>query len=155
MKREFVTGALDKALSKFTGNNSGNAPVFFILGGFKFSLNTAMFQQIEQSDSYRWRAQERVGQRDALQYTGFGDTTWTLPGVLHPYFKGDVGSMKKLRAMAAEGKPYRLVTGTGGDMGMWVIEKIEVTSSGFTRDLGYRKQEFSITLKKFADAKKV
>lgn len=41
MKREFVTGTVDKLLSQFKANDSGNAPVLLMLGGFKFSLNTA------------------------------------------------------------------------------------------------------------------
>lgn len=155
MRRDFTTGAVDTLLSRFTGNNSGNAPVFLKLGEFKFSLNTAMFQAIEQSHSFRWRAQERVGQMDALQYTGPGDATMTLPGVLYPNFRGDAGSMKQLRTMAAEGKPQRLVTGSGGNLGMWVIEKVDVTSSVFTPDLGFRKQEFTVSLRKFSDAAKL
>ncbi|WP_251278295.1 phage tail protein, partial [Enterobacter hormaechei] len=72
MKREFVTGAVDKLLSQFKANDSGNAPVLLMLGGFKFSLNTAVFREIQQSNEYRWQAQDRVGQMAALQYTGPG-----------------------------------------------------------------------------------
>ena len=46
MKREFVTASIDKLLSSFQSNDSGNAPVLLMLGGFKFSLNTAVFQEI-------------------------------------------------------------------------------------------------------------
>lgn len=151
MQREFTSGVFNKAASSFTGNNSGNAPVFLQLGRFKFSLNTAMFQAIEQSNSYRWPAQERFGQLDALQYTGLGDATMTLPGVIYPQFKGTGKEMKELRAMAAEGKPLRLVTGTGGNLGMWVIQKVDANSTGFTPALGFLKQEFTIFLRKYSD----
>ena len=33
MKREFVTGTVDKLLSQFKANDSGNAPVLLMLGG--------------------------------------------------------------------------------------------------------------------------
>ena len=58
MKREFVTASIDKLLSSFQSNDSGNAPVLLMLGGFKFSLNTAVFQEIQQSNEYGWAAQE-------------------------------------------------------------------------------------------------
>jgi hypothetical protein len=58
MKREFVTGTVDKLLSQFKANDSGNAPVLLMLGGFKFSLNTAVFREIQQSNEYRWAAQD-------------------------------------------------------------------------------------------------
>ena len=66
MNREFVTGQIDKAISRFAGNNSGNAPVLMMLGTFKFSLNTAVFAEVVRSTAYTWGAQARVGQLAAL-----------------------------------------------------------------------------------------
>ncbi|HHA2675027.1 TPA: phage tail protein [Stenotrophomonas maltophilia] len=150
-----MAGGTAKALTSMIGNNSGNAPVFLMLGSFKFSLNTAVFQEIQQSFDFRWRAQERIGQMDALQYTGPGDSRMTLPGVVYPQFKGDETQMVKLRKIAEEGKPQRLLTGMGGNLGLYVVEKLEVTHSNFTPKAQARKQEFTLTLRKYADAKKV
>ncbi|HEL4234489.1 TPA: phage tail protein [Stenotrophomonas maltophilia] len=148
MKREFVTATLDKLLSGFQGNDSGNAPVLLMLGGFKFSLNTAVFQEIQQSNEFRWQAQERVGQLAALQYTGPGQATMTLPGVLNHEFRGKGNQMSELRRLAAQGKPQRLLTGRGGNLGLWVIDKIEATSKHFTPDGDIRQQTFTLSLRK-------
>lgn len=153
--REIITGGVQKALDSFMGNNSGNAPVFLMLGGFKFSLNTAVFQEIQQSKSYRWPAQERMGQRDALQFTGPGDEIMRLPGFVYPEFRGKGSEMAQIAKIAAEGKPVKLLTGMGGVLGMWVIEKVEVTHSQFKPDAAARKQEFVITIRKYSDGANV
>lgn len=68
-----LNGILSAAAGSFQGNSSGNAPVMLMLGGFKFSINTAVFTELQRSTGYRWPAQERMGQYDALQYTGPGE----------------------------------------------------------------------------------
>lgn len=155
MKREFVTGTVDKLLSQFKTNDSGNAPVLLMLGGFKFSLNTAVFQTLQQSNEYGWAAQDRVGQMDALQYTGPGKTTLTLPGVIHYPFRGTGNELSQLRSMAAQGEPQRLLTGKGGNLGLWVIEKIDTTASGFTADAEVQRHEFTLSLRKHSDGTNV
>ena len=114
MKREFVTATLDKLLSGFQSNDSGNAPVLLMLGGFKFSLNTAVFQEIQQANEFR----------------------------------GKGNQMSELRRLAAQGKPQRLLTGRGGNLGLWVIDKIEATSKHFTPDGDIRQQTFTLSLRK-------
>lgn len=155
MKREFVTGAVDKLLSQFKSNDSGNAPVLLMLGGFKFSLNTAVFKEIQQSNEYRWQAQDRVGQLAALQYTGPGSASMTLPGTLYYQFRGAGNELSQLRKLAAQGKPQRLLTGKGGNLGLWVIEKIDATASEFTADSAIQKQEFTLSLRKHSDGTNV
>ncbi len=155
MKREFVTASIDKLLSEFKGNDSGNAPVLLMLGTFKFSLNTAVFDEIQQSSEYRWAAQERVGQVAALQYTGPGNASITLPGVLNPEFRGQGNEISQLRRLAAQGRPQRLLTGRGGNLGLWVIDKIDATSKHFTPEGGARQQTFSLTLRKHSDGTNV
>ena len=155
MKREFVTGTVDKLLSQFKANDSGNAPVLLMLGGFKFSLNTAVFREIQQSNEYRWQAQDRVGQMAALQYTGPGSASMTLPGVIYYQFRGAGNELAQLRKLAAQGTPHRLLTGKGGNLGLWVIEKIDATASEFTADSAVLKQEFTLSLRKHSDGTNV
>ena len=152
MAKEFITGAIDTILDRFGGNSSGNAPTLLMLGAFKFSLNTAVFQQMERSTTYRWAAQQRTGQIDALQFTGFGEDSIMLPGVVYPEFKGGAGQVDDLRKLAAEGKPLRLITGTGAVLGMWVIEGVRETASEYRTDGVPRKQEFTVEIRKFSDA---
>ena len=118
--KEIQTGAIDYAVSQFQGNNSGNAPVLLMLGGFKFSLNTAVFQEMRRLTSWRWPAQERMGGLDALQCTGPGEDTITLPGVIYPDFKGGNGQLDDLRVIGDAKRPVRLISSSGQILGLWV-----------------------------------
>jgi phage protein U len=150
--REIATGQLDRSLNGFAGNNAGNSPTMLMLGGFKFSLNTAVFQEMHRSTSYRWPAQERVGQFDALQFTGPGEDRITLPGIVYPDFRGGADQVESLRKIAAQGKPLRLISASGVMLGAWVIESVEETASAFKKDGAPRRQDFTVTIRKFGDA---
>jgi uncharacterized protein len=150
--REVLTGLVDNALASFTGNDSGNAPVMLMLGGFKFSLNTAVFQEMQRSTAWRWAAQERVGQYDALQFTGPADDTINLPGIVYPDFRGGDRQIESLRQIASGGKPVRLIAASGEILGLWVIDSISETASSFKPDGSPRRQEFNVSLRKFGDA---
>lgn len=150
--RELITGTVDKLLNSFNGNDSGNAPSLLMLGGFKFSLNTAVFQEMQRSTSWRWPAQERVGQYDALQFTGPGDDRITLPGVVYPDFRGGIAQVESLRQIAAKGKPVRLISATGEMLGLWVVLSVDETASSFKPDGTPRKQEFTVTIRKYGNA---
>lgn len=144
---EIATGVIDRVQNQFQGNDSGNAPVLMMLGSFKFSLNTAVFQEVRYLSSWRWEAQERMQQLDALQYTGPGEDTITFSGVVYPDFKGGTGQIANLRALASDAKPQRLISGSGHIMGYWVIESVEEVASVFKTDATPRKQEFSMRIR--------
>lgn len=146
--REIINGIIQGG---FTGNDSGNTQPLLMLGGFKFSLNTAVFQQMERSTSYRWPAQERLGMYDALQYTGPGEDRIILPGVVYPDFRGGAWQIESLRALASQGRPLHLIASTGHVLGLWVIENVSETQSYFKPDGTPRKQEFSVALRKHSD----
>ena len=61
----------------------------------------------------------------------------------------------KDKALAAQGKPQRLLTGKGGNLGLWVIDKIDATASGFTADAGIQRHEFTLSLRKHSDGTNV
>lgn len=150
--REIVSGAIDKATNSFAGNNTGDAPVMMMLGGFKFSISTAVFQEVQRTTSWRWPAQERVGQFDALQFTGPGDDRVTFPGTIYPDFRGGTRQVEDLRKVANAGKPVRLISAAGAILGLWVIESIDETSSNFKPDGAPRRQDFTVTIRKFGNA---
>lgn len=102
--------------------------------------------------SYRWPAQERIGQFDALQFTGPGEDRITLPGVIYPDFRGGSDQLNELRSLASRGQPLRLIAASGEVLGMWVIESVEEVQSTFKVDGSPRRQDFTITIKKFGDA---
>lgn len=148
--RETLTGLLDIALGAFTGNDSGNAPVLLMLGTFKFSLNTAVFTEMQRRTSYTWANVERFGQFDALQYTGPGDDTITLPGIVFPDWKGGDRQVDDLRALADAALPYQLIDSFGGVWGDWVITGVDETQSIHKPDGSFRRQEFNVSLRRFA-----
>jgi hypothetical protein len=144
---QFVTGVLDTIQQALTQTNeSGNAPVLLMLGAFKFSLNTAVFQERRRSTEYRWAAIPQFQDVDALQYVGLDDTM-SLPGVVYPDFRGDDQQIERLRAIASLGKPQRLIDSDGSVLGYWVITQVTDTSSFFKADGGARKQEFDVSLR--------
>lgn len=153
--RETVNGIIQRAIDSFRGNDSGNAPVLAMLGGFKFSLNTAVFLTMERSTTFRWPAQERVGQYDALQFTGPGDDRIRLPGIIYPDWRGGTGQIEELRQLASQGRPLQLILSTGEVLGLWVIENIEDSQAVFKPDGTFRRQDFVVSIRKYGNGAKV
>lgn len=197
--RELITGVVQVELDSFSGNNSGNAPVLLMLGGFKFSLNTAVFTELNRDTSYKWPGQERIGQWDALQFTGPGEDRIRLPGIVYPMWNrgagpssgvgGNIGNiignaiggsiggqagravgslfdstsasqvnsnqLRDLRSLASQGRPLKLISSSGEIMGAWVIEHIEEGQSYYNPDGSFRRQEFSVTIRKYGDVANV
>lgn len=131
------------------------ADVMMQLGGYQFSVNTAAYQDLRRSSEYRWKNQERVGQLDALQYTGQGSDTITLSGVVFPGYKGGTGQLNAMRAQAGTGQPLLLVDGQGFIHGRWVIEKIDEQQAVFARAGVPRRQQFSLQLRKYDNGPEV
>ena len=91
-------------------------------GVYKFSLNTAAYQELERSGSYRWARQERIGTNDALQFTGLGPETVDLRGVVFPLFRGGLDQVSRMRTQASIGQPLPLIDGLGNVWGLWVVD---------------------------------
>jgi phage protein U len=142
-----TTGLLDVLQGIVTGpTDSGNAPVMMMLGPFKFSITTAVFRELRRVSEYRWGRIERFGQNDALQYTGLGADTITLPGTVYPDWNGGTSQIDYLRSLAKQGKPLRLITSAGDVSDFYVIERVEETQEFFKPDGTFRKQSFTVTL---------
>lgn len=131
--------------------DSGNTPVLMVLGDFQFSLNTLVFQEWQRKTGWKWPGQERFGQLDALQFTGLGEDTLQLPGVLYPNWRGDIANIDDLRAMGDEGQPFMLVDSMGNVLGRWVIESFEEKQSLHDATGKPRKVDFVLSLKKYDD----
>lgn len=121
------------------------------LGGFTFGLSTAAYQELQRQVEYKWASLERFGQMDAKQYTGPGDDSITLNGVVFPEFRGGTGQLDRLRALGASGQPQTLVSGSGKVMGRWIIETVTEGQSIFASGGVPRRQEFTVAVKKFDD----
>lgn len=131
------------------------ADVMMMLGTYRFSVSTAAYQQLQRSTAYKWQAQDRVGQREALQYTGPGTDTITLTGVVFPSYTGSTGQLNAMRALASTGLPQILVSGTGRVLGRWVIEKIDEQQGVFARAGVPMRQQFTMQLRKYDDGQTV
>lgn len=133
------------------GANSANAPVMLMVGNFKFSLNTAAFSEMTRTTGAAWGTVPRIGQYDAMQFTGPGPDTLELPGVIFPDMFGYSSTLDQLRYMMLQGQPYRLILGDGSIIGLWAITGIRETKSSFKSDASARRIEFSVSLAKYAD----
>jgi phage protein U len=120
-------------------------------GPYAFELNTAVFQELQRGKEWRWPEQELFGQSPLLQFTGEGAETITLPGIIYPEWKGGTGQINEMRALADEALPRTLIDGRGNILGLWVATSIQETQSNFG-GLGIpRRQEFTLSLKRFPD----
>lgn len=125
--------------------------VMLTLGSFRFSLDTAAYQQLRRSVEYRWAAQARAGRGDARQFTGLGGESIELDGVIYPHYRGGLGQLDSLRALAGKGLPQILTSGTGKVFGKFCIERVEETQTIFFGDGTPRKQEFRLSLAAYGE----
>lgn len=123
--------------------------VMLQLGEYQFSIDTAAYQTLTRQSEYRWARQGRVGTHDALQFVGFGPDTIEIDGAIYPSFRGGLGQIDLLRAMAEQKRPYSLVSGAGKFMGLWVIESIGEGQTVFLPGGIPQKQEFRMRLGRY------
>ena len=119
------------------------------LGSFQFGITTAAYQELTRSSEYRWASQDRFGREAALQFTGYGPDTITLPGVIFPEWRGGAGQVEAMRMMASQALPLVMVSGDGKMMGRWVIERVEERQSVFASGGAPRRQEFTLNLRRY------
>ncbi|WP_253028387.1 phage tail protein [Halomonas sp. OfavH-34-E] len=120
---------------------------------FVFQTHTVPYQQLKRSTSWRHASQSRVDDRPAYQYVGPGEDRITLIGKLLPEFTGGRVDLDEIRDMADQGQAWPLVEGTGKQYGLWVITRVDETSSTFFRDGAAAKIEFTLQLEHVDDAR--
>ncbi|PHI29252.1 MULTISPECIES: phage tail protein [Budviciaceae] len=125
--------------------------MMMILGMFPFMLKTVPYQEFQQTKSWRFPTNNRVGKSPAVQFTGINNDTITLSGVLLPEFTGGRLSMFGLKTMADAGMAWPLIESSGAIYGMFVIESITENKSFFFKDGTARRIEFTINLKRTDD----
>lgn len=119
------------------------------LGDFQFSLETAAFEELNRASEYRWATQHRIGRRPANQFLGPGEESIELVGTIYPHFRGGLGQLGLMRAMAGDGMPLPLIYGfenVGQYAGLWCIKSIKDNRSEFIRIGAARKIEFTVSL---------
>lgn len=123
------------------------------LDQFIFGMETVNFHELQRQTQWKHRNSSRVGARDARQYTGPGDDTITITGVLVPELAGKLSSLQELRKMADAGAAYALVDGAGSVYGAFLIEGISENQSYHDVQGRPRKVEFTLSLTRTDDDK--
>lgn len=122
------------------------------LDHFVFSLQSAPYRELQRQRNWKHRTSSRVGTRDASQYTGAGDDTITLNGMVAASNGiGAAASLDELAKMGDLGDAYVLVDGAGTVYGAYVIDSLNETATYQTAEGIARKIEFNLTLKRVAD----
>lgn len=121
-------------------------------GQFVFGMETLAFQELQRRRQWKHSANARVGARDARQFIGPGDDTFTISGVLAPELTGTLSSLDDLAAMGNTGDAYVLVDGTGTVYGAYLLDALDTTGSHIRQDGTPRKVSFSITLTRQDDS---
>ncbi|TKC83451.1 phage tail protein [Trinickia terrae] len=123
------------------------------LDQFVFSLATTPYKELQRRRNWKHRTSSRVGTRDASQFTGAGDDTITLNGMVAPDNGiGTIASIDELARMGDAGDAYVLVDGIGNVYGAYVIDSLDETATYHTKEGIPRKIEFNLTLKRVDDS---
>lgn len=121
-----------------------------MLGFFPFGIDTLAFSELNRNSEWRWASQDVFDARPVLQFVGQGKETLTLPGVIFPEYWGGTTQLEELRDLADEGEPQTLLDGRGNILGDFVITGIQERQTVFAQAGVARRQEFTITLERFA-----
>ena len=125
------------------------AHVMMMLGPYRFSLDTAAYQSLTRSAEYHWPQQDRIGAHPASEFTGAGPEVMSLAGVIYPEFKGGLGQIDRMRAVAGLGVPMPLISGAGRVFGFWAVTGISETQTIFVPGGVPLKIEFSMELQRY------
>jgi phage protein U len=125
------------------------AQIMMALGAFRFSIDTAAYQQLERVWSYRWEPQDRIGRQVAMQFTGTGATEINIEGIIYPAYRGGLDQVERMAAIAGTGEPQRLVDGRGRIWGLFVITEVRETQKVFGPSGAARRVDFAMQLKSY------
>ena len=128
------------------------ANVMLSLGGFKFHIESAAYNELIRTWQWRWANQSRVGVNDLLQYTGQAATKISLSGRIATLFR-DVGTqqIETLADLGNQAKPLLLVSGLGDVLGYWVMTNLTENNSKFVPGGLPRVQTFSLEISFYGD----
>lgn len=123
------------------------------LDQFVFGMDTLAYNELQRQTQWKHRSSSRVGARDARQYTGPGEDTITVSGVLAPELTGDPASLTEIRRMGDAGEAYAMVDGAGQVYGAFLIDSVSEGQTLHYQDGTPRRIDFSITLTRTDDDK--
>lgn len=125
-----------------------------MLGSFGFSIETAMFQELNRTSAEKISGHSRVGRRDSVQHLGPGEELLTVPGYIMPGYAGakSVDSVETLREMKKTGQSFLFIKlyndGEIGTIeGRWMITNVDDQESAFFEAYAQRI-DFIVSLKR-------
>lgn len=121
------------------------------LGMFLFEIGTLAHDEMQRRTDWQHARSQRVGARDATQYTGPGDETISLSGATYDEIAIGRVSLDDLRAMADDGEALPLVGGDGIVYGNFVITAIDERHAFLMADGRARRIDFAIDLLRVDD----
>lgn len=125
--------------------------IMMMIGPFPFGINTAAYDALSRTSSWRWKSQARVGRAPALQFVGPDAQSITLSGIILPAFRGGLGQVAAMRDVADTGEPQLLVDGRGFVLGDWVIKSIDEREGAHLSHGAPQRIEFSMTLEEYGE----
>lgn len=125
--------------------------IMMALGEFRFSIDTAAYKKLTRSHAYNWPSQARFGRPPAAQFTGPGEETLTMSGLIYPHFKGGLGQIRAMNIVAAKGEPLELIDGNGRFWGVYVITKVTEGQEHIDGTGTPYKQSFNLDLKAYGE----
>lgn len=125
------------------------------LGPHIFQITTLNFQSLKRSTKAKWPAIARFGYAPSRQFTGFGEDSITIDGLLFPEEFQDRAAFEAIRLTQRQGKPVTLMgwavgSGAAEVFGQVVILSIDDTQSNIARNGQGKRIEYSISLAPFS-----
>lgn len=128
-------------------------PSMMRLGIYLFSTETAAYERLNLTRSWRWSETPRIGAKPVTQYLGPDLNAMRLNGVIFPAYKGGLRQMNALALQAKIasqiGNPLLLIDLSGWHFNFWTIRSIGEAKSHFLKDGAPRQIGFDIEIKEY------
>lgn len=120
------------------------------IGMFIFGIDRPTYQELQRRRDWKWEGSPRFGARDALQFTGPGDDTITINGLLVPEIgAGGYADIEKLCEMADSGEIQDVVLGDGTVLGQFVIVAVDDREQDIMLGGRARLYDFAVDLRRY------
>lgn len=121
------------------------------LGKFRFTVPTVSYDTFVKKLSAGWTRQKKYRSDNSQHFSGMESIEGTLSGSIYTELDlagGPIGTIQlnNLIQMMRVGKSYSLVTGTGANLGKWIIKDLEITETVHYSNGVPRKQSFILNI---------
>ncbi|WP_372830506.1 phage tail protein [Pontibacterium sp.] len=138
------------------------AEIMCALGDFIFSMDAAQYDQLQSNHAWRWAKRDRLARKPAKAYQGPDASAKTFNITIYPEKAADLAHFPNLKALGDSGTPHRLVAGgtqwlngatvpAGADLGLWVVDGLQITDSEFMGDGTPLKQTGTLSISEYGD----